>query len=378
MGGQGSKVGHVIIWADGTVTGLRGQWKGAVELIVRRRDATASEVPALAYTDLMAVPTIGDRVLLNVAALERGLGTGGYALVIAVLDAAGRVTAQPPQPSGHLVKARYLPLQAMVAGADEQGSAHHELLAEADSIDGMPVIAADLHSALAPILLAIEYDRPGTRVVYVMSDQGALPLAFSRSVAELRGSGLLAGTVTVGQAFGGDLEAVTLHSGLLAARLALDAELVVVTQGPGNLGTGTRWGFSGVNAGEAINAAAVLGGRPVGTLRISGADSRERHRGVSHHSLTAYGRVALRQADIAVPDLAGDGSPAMVELASAVTARVQQLTQHRLVTVDLNGLRTVLRASPIRLSSMGRGLDDDPAYFLAAAAAGRYAATLLA
>jgi hypothetical protein len=356
----------VIIWADGEVTGLRGRWKGAVELTVLRRDATGSEVPALAYTDLMAVPALGDRVLLNVAALERGLGTGGYALVIAVLDAAGRATAQPPQPSGHLVKARYLPLQAMVAGADEQGSAHHELLAEADSIDQMPV------------MLAVEYDRPGTRVVYVMSDQGALPLAFSRSVAELRDSGLLAGTVTVGQAFGGDLEAVTLHSGLLAARLALDAELVVVTQGPGNLGTGTRWGFSGVNAGEAINAAAVLGGRPVGTLRISGADPRERHRGVSHHSLTAYGRVALRQADIAVPDLAGDGSPAMVELASTVTTGVQQLSRHRLVTVDLIGLRTVLAASPIRLSSMGRGLDEDPAYFLAAAAAGRHAAALLA
>ena len=368
----------MIIWADGTVTGLRGQWKGAVELTVVRRDASeTTEIPALVYTDLMAIPTVGDRVLLNVAALERGLGTGGYALVIAVLDADGRVT-QPPQPAGHLIKARYLPLQAMVAGADEQGSAHHQLLAEADSIDGMPVIVADLHSALAPILLAIADDRPGTRVVYVMSDQGALPLAFSRSVAELRASGLLAATVTVGQAFGGDLEAVTLHSGLLAARLALDAELVVVTQGPGNLGTGTRWGFSGVSAGEAINAAAILGGRPVGTLRISGADSRERHRGVSHHSLTAYGRVALCPADIAVPDLADDGSPAMDELAEAVAASLQKLaSRHRLVTVNLSGLRTVLAASPIHLSSMGRGLDDDPAYFLAAAAAGRHAATLL-
>jgi hypothetical protein len=375
---QGFKVGHVIIWADGTVTAVRGQWKGAVELTVARRDADASsEVPALAYTDLMAAPSVGDRVLLNVAALERGLGTGGYALVIAVLDAEGRVVAQPPQPKGHLVKARYLPLQAMVAGADEQGSAHHELLAEADSIDGMPVIVADLHSALAPVLLAIAHDRPGTRVVYVMSDQGALPLAFSRSVAELRAAGLLTGTVTVGQAFGGDLEAVSLHSGLLAARLALGAELVVVSQGPGNLGTGTRWGFSGVNAGEAINAAAVLGGRPVGTLRISGADSRKRHRGVSHHSLTAYGRVALCQADIAVPDLAGDGSPAMAELANAVAAGVRQLSRHRLIMVDLTGLRTVLAGSPIRLSSMGRGLDADPGYFLAAAAAGRHATTLL-
>src|ERR687889_1342551 len=212
----------MIIWADGEVTELRGRWPGAVELTATRADADGT-VRALAYTDLTPAPAVGDRVLLNVAALDRGLGTGGYALVVAVLDPAGRVTAQPPQPAGHLVKARYLPLQAMVAGADEQGSPHHELLRDDDSLDGLPVVVADLHSALAPIALTVAADRPGTRVVYVMTDQGALPLAFSRSYAELRAAGLLAGSVTVGQAFGGDLEAVTVHSGLLAARLALDA-----------------------------------------------------------------------------------------------------------------------------------------------------------
>ena len=82
-----------------------------------------------------------------------------------------------------------------------------------------------------------------------------------------------------------------MHSALLAARHVVDADIAVVAQGPGNLGTGTRWGFSGVAAGEAVNAAAVLRGHPVAALRVSGADPRERHRGVSHHSLTAYGRV---------------------------------------------------------------------------------------
>ena len=80
-----------------------------------------------------------------------------------------------------------------------------------------------------------------------------------------------------------------MHTGLLAARHVLGADLAVVAQGPGNLGTGTRWGFSGVAAGEAVNAVAALGGRPVASLRVSGADPRERHRGISHHSLTAYG-----------------------------------------------------------------------------------------
>ena len=68
----------------------------------------------------------------------------------------------------------------------------------------------------------------------------------------------------MGQAFGGDLEAVTLHTGLLAARHVLGADVAVVAQGPGNLGTGTRWGFSGVAAGEAVNAVARPGRPPGG------------------------------------------------------------------------------------------------------------------
>lgn len=374
----------MIVWASGTVRVVTGGWPGAVELTAARDD-TGVEVRALAYTDLTPAPHVDDRVLLNVAALDRGLGTGGYALVVAVLGPDGSVVAQPPQPAGHLVKARYLPLQAMVAGADEQGSPHHELLADADSLDGLPVVVADLHSALAPTLLALAHDRPGTRVVYVMSDQGALPIAFSRTVAQLRDAGLLDGTVTVGQSFGGDLEAVTVHSGLLAARLALGADVAVVTQGPGNLGTGTRWGFSGVGAGEAVNAVATLAGRPVASLRISGADARPRHRGVSHHSLTAYGRVALSPADLAVPDLGGAARlhgiadlDALVAMAPDVEVAVARLTRHRAVRVPLDGLDDALQAAPLRLSTMGRGLDGDPAYFLAAAAAGRHAAALLA
>ena len=203
-----------------------------------------------------------------------------------------------------------------------------------------------------------------------MLDGGALPAWFSRTAAGLREAGWLAATVTVGQAFGGDLEAVTLHSGLLAARHVLGADLVVASQGPGNLGTGTRWGFSGVAAGEAVNAVAVLGGRPVASLRISDADPRERHRGISHHSLTSYGRVALARADVVLPDLPGEFGARVTAAAAPLAAR------HNLVAVSVDGLADALRACPVPLSTMGRGLDEDPAYFLAAAAAGRHAAAL--
>jgi hypothetical protein len=205
-----------------------------------------------------------------------------------------------------------------------------------------------------------------------MSDGGALPGMFSMTVAGLREAGWLAGTVTTGQAFGGDLEAVTVHTGLLAARYVLGADIAVVTQGPGNLGTGTRWGFSGVAAGEAVNAAATLGGRPVASLRVSDADPRQRHQGISHHSLTAYGRVALAAADVVVPALPGAFGERVAAEAVPLGAR------HRLVTTGTGGLEEALRACPVRLSTMGRGLDEDLAYFLAAAAAGRHARKLAA
>jgi hypothetical protein len=203
-----------------------------------------------------------------------------------------------------------------------------------------------------------------------MTDGGALPAWFSRTLDGLRS--FLAGTVTTGQAFGGDLEASTVHTGLLAARHVLHADVTVVAQGPGNLGTGTTWGFSGVALGEAINAIGTLSGRPIGSLRISSGDGRPRHRGVSHHSLTAYGRVALLPADLVIPAGLPSGLMEDVEAALAPLA-----SQHRLVRVSTDGLDEALRDSPVGLSTMGRGLDADHAYFLAAAAAGRHAATLL-
>jgi hypothetical protein len=350
------------------VLAVRREWRGAVELDVSTNDGT---IRALAYPELTGRPEAGDRLLLNTSALALGLGTGGYALVVALPD------RLPPDPSGpgHLVKARYTPLQATVQGADEQGSPHHDVLRDADDLGGMPVVVADLHSALPAVLAALRAASAAgapPSAVYVMLDGGALPAWFSRSCAGLREAGWLHGTVTVGQSFGGDLEAVTLHTGLLAARHVLGADVAVVAQGPGNLGTGTRWGFSGVACGEAVNAAAVLGGRPVASLRVSEADPRERHHGVSHHSLTAYGRVALARADVVVPELPGAFGARVAAQAAALAGR------HTLVTVSTDGLAGVLRGSPVPLSSMGRGLAEDPAYFLAAAAAGRHAAALLA
>jgi Protein of unknown function (DUF3866) len=360
----------MVRWRSGTVVSLRGSWRGAVELDVF---VDGSPMRALAYPPLVGTPVAGDRVLLNVGALTMGLGTGGYALVVAIPD---RLPPDPPsagtsRESGHLVKARYTPLQPILLGVDEEASPHRSALAEAGSLDGMPVVTADLHSALPAILAGVTMTRPAARVAYVMTDGGALPAWFSRTLSGLASS--LAGTITAGQSFGGDLEASTVHTALLAARHVLSADVTIVTQGPGNLGTGTTWGFSGVSVGEAINAIGTLGGRPIGSLRISDGDGRPRHRGVSHHSLTAYGKVALLPADLVVPlglppALAREVSSALAPLAA----------RHRIVEVPVEGLYDALLDLPVTLSTMGRSLAQDRSYFLAAAAAGHHAATLVA
>ena len=383
-----------MMWRDGVVSGARTAWGPAgrscaeldVEITGAPKGASSLmpglQVRAVAYEALTGVPVAGERVRLEVSALDRALGTGGHAMVSARLDA---LPADPPR-EGHLVKARYMPDQVMVTGVDEQGTTHHGLLSQPIGdvdLEGMPVVVADLHSSLPAVLAGLRSPDGARqpRVVYVMTDGGALPLAYSRLVAALSEAGWLAGTVTAGQAWGGDIEAVSIHNALLAARHVLHADAAIVIQGPGNLGTETPWGFSGVACGDAVNAIATLGGRPVACLRVSQADARPRHLGISHHSMTAYGRVALAGADVVVPVLEGALGVQVRREAEVLCEPRPGAAQHRLVEVPVDGLMELLRAAEaetgVRLSTMRRGLDEDTAAFIAAAAAGRHVRRIL-
>src|SRR6478736_1757881 len=220
-----------IRWRRGRVTATGRTGRDTLELTVDVPDD--GEMRALAYPSVVGVPQVDDEVLLNTTAWAQQLGTGGYAMVVAVPD------RLPPDPAGpgHLVKGRYTPLQVSVQGVDEQETEHHATIAEADDLGGMPVVVADLHSALPAVLIGMLATDPDLKVAYVMTDGAALPASFSRTLDTLASS--LAGVVTGGQA--------------------------------------------------------------IGALRISDADPRPRHRGVSHHSLTAFGRVALGGVTLVAP-----------------------------------------------------------------------------
>lgn len=348
----------------GSVVSIGAARPGAVELEV---EVDGDRAAALAYPGLTGPLRVGDVVLLNTTAVALGLGTGGFHLVISV-------EGGPPTEIVHderVMKARYTPLQVAVRSVEET---HRDLLEGSPGLDGTPVVAAPLHSMIGPIAAGAKASGMA-RIVYVMTDGAALPGGFSRLVPRLREARLLDGYVTCGQAFGGDLEAVTIWTGLLAAKEALAADVIVVADGPGNLGTDTTWGVSALASGHALDAAHALLGRPVAALRISFADPRKRHRVVSHHSLTILERVCTAHTDVAVPALEDE------RMRSEVwdVLRARRLEQkHQLVEVDGRPAIAMLDQLGVEVESMGRTARDDPAFFLAAGAAGVLAGRMTA
>jgi hypothetical protein len=368
----------MLRWERGTVKGTLGSWRGVDRLEIELEDG-AGEISAIAYRELVGRPCPGEQVLLNTNALRRELGTGGDAMVVARTD----VLPEPAEVGGHMVKARYTPMQTMVDALDDPDGEHYETVRAAKNIEGMPVVVADLHSSLPAVIAGIRAERRSARIAYVHTDAAALPAAYSRIAARLREADLLASVISAGQSFGGDLEAVTVHSALLGAKHVVGADVAIVIQGPGTLGTGTGWGFSGVQAAEALHAAAVLSGRPVATLRVSGADERERHRGLSHHSSTAYGRALL--APVRLPVMPRNDSryngfheSVRKQVKSTILKPAKKRgVLHHLTEVDAKGLRGALEEMPVRMTTMGRTLAEDPSAFLYAALAGRCAASLI-
>ncbi len=305
---------------------------------------------AYVLTQLIGTVAAGDRVVVNTTAVDLGLGTGGWDVVHWNL---ARDEWHEPGP-GHVMKLRYTSLQADTGVAEER-----EGYDPPAGLGGRPVVACFLHSQLACVAAAVKHLAPARRVVYVMTDGGALPLALSDLVHDLRTAGLLDGTVTAGHAFGGDLEAVNVASALVLARHVLDAELVVVGMGPGVVGTGTTLGTTSLEAAGALDAVAALGGQPVACLRVSSGDPRDRHQGVSHHTRTVLGLVRSR-----------------VLVAEAADLGPQD--RHEVHQVDPPDTAGLLAAEGLHVTTMGRTPAEDPAYYAAAGQAGGLAVSLVA
>jgi hypothetical protein len=321
--------------------------RGTVTAVVERLDRLdrieVDGEACVSYPRTTGAVELGDEVLVNVQAAALGLGSGGFHVLYANLT---RGLGLEAEPGAHVMTLPYSPVQQAVRFAEEAG----EL---AETLDGMPVVCCSLHSQVAPAAAGVG---EGVRIAYVQLPGGALPVSLSDSLRVLKARGLVELTVATGACFDGDAQAVGVPSALAWAA-AEGFDVVVCAVGPGIVGTGSSLGHGGVAAAEAANVATALSGSPVLAVRVSQGDSRERHRGVSHHTRAVLGLV-LTEVSVAWP--------AGLEAPSWLGAREE---------VDVTGWQEACEG--LILDHMGRGPGDDPWFFASAFSAGRLARRLL-
>jgi len=357
----------VISLRRAKVTEIERERTGAQFVGVELSDGPAR---AVCYPDLTGACAVGDEVLLNTTAVELGLGTGGCHFVVANLSRPERASSGP----GHIMKLRYTPMQVRVTTvAEREGASEGEV-----PLPHLLVVVLPLHSMLPAAAVGFAETAPGAPLNYLMTDGASLPIAFSDTVAELREKGLIARTVTCGHAFGGDVEAVGLYDGLACAAEAARGGAVLAAPGPGIVGTGTRLGTTALEQGQIVNAVAALGGRSVVAPRLSLADARERHQGLSHHTVTALTVAALVPTTVALPMMPFE---LMAEVREALLGPRADgrpgLTEEHLRIVDASRTREWLKARGLWPKTMGRTPDDDPLFYEAAGAGGVVGAGLV-
>jgi hypothetical protein len=300
--------------------------------------------PAWADTTLLGEMREGDEVVVNVAALNLNLGSGGFDVVHVNLTRG--LAGGGPGGDEHVMKLNYTSLQHPV-----------EPVERTEPGQPIPALVLPLHGHLAPAAWAVAQAAPSLKIGYVQTGGGALPGSLSRDVAELRERGLLCGHIAAAPAYGGEHESLSTVGALDATR-RLGWDAVLAGPGPGIIGSDTRLGHGGMAALDTAHAALSLQMPTLISPRLSAADPRERHRGVSHHTLTVLG-LLLDKVAIPVPR---EEPVAIAELAVAAGWR------HRLSEqpVDLDGYA----ASGLPTRTMGRDLSEDPLFFAAALAAG--------
>ncbi len=294
---------------------------------------------AICDVALMGPAVVGDQLIVNVEALDLGLGSGGFDVVHVNLT---RGLDHIGPSAAHVMKLNYTSLQHVVAPV------------EGDAIQtpvSRPVAIIGLHGQLAPVTWAALEHSPGLRIGFVQTVGGALPGGLSDVVRELRARAMLDGYVTAGAAYGGEREALTTIGAIEHGCAQLGWTAAICGPGPGIIGSASALGHGGMVALDSAHAALALGAPTILVPRMSSGDQRERHRGLSHHTRTVLELLL---------------APVVVGLPVDTEVDVPSRHERRPVDVDVDGYR----ASGLPIRTMGRTIDEDPLFFAAALAGG--------
>ena len=344
--------------------------KGVVkEIISQTPDKTIisilsnnKEQLAINYSKLTGKINIGDVVLLNTTAVNLQLGTGGYHFVMYNLNASNIKSDK----SGHIMKLRYTPYQIKVLASEEQDSPYHSDYNHFTTLNNMPIIVGTLHSMLIPIISTIKYLSPNIKIAYIMTDGASLPIWLSDTVIKLKELSLIDTTITIGHAFGGDIETVNIYNGLIAAKEIAKCDISIVLMGPGIVGTGTKYGFTGIEQGYILDAVNTLGGCSIGVPRVGFSDKRDRHTGISHHSITVFNEITMSKVNIPFFELESNQFKLIKEQINSFDL----YKKHNIIIEKDNILEKALRHFNLSVETMGRTYYEDPSYFLTCSAAG--------
>lgn len=323
---------------------------------------------AVNYKDFTGDVKVEDEVVLNTTAVDLSLGTGGYDFVIYNY----RNKSMKLQGQGHIMKLRYTPYQMKCLAAEEDHSPYHDLFNSFNSLDGHIFVAATLHSMVAPIAAMIKYLNKDIRINYIMTDGGALPIYFSNTIVELKNKNILDKTITIGHAFGGDLECINIYTGLIAAKEVLKGDVTIISMGPGIVGSGTKYGFTGIEQGYIIDAINNLGGKSIAVPRISFKDKRDRHYGISHHTITTLSEIINTRADLVLPYL-------QEEKHKYVISQIENSgikDKHNIIFKDGEEITEAMNQFNLKTTSMGRSIEEDIDYFISLGAVGEYVGNL--
>lgn len=312
-----------------------------------------------AWADVALVGSceLGDDVVVNTAALDLDLGSGGFDVIHANLTRG--LEGGEGAEGVHVIKLNYTSLQHAVEPIEEPDDAPPR------PAHRIPALILPLHGHLAPACWAAAQARPGLRVGYVQTAGGALAGSLSRDVSALERAGLLCDHVTVAPCFGGAREAISTAGALHAAADRLGWEAAIVGPGPGILGSASRYGHGGMAALDSAHAALALGLPALLAPRLSAADPRPRHRGLSHHTRSVL-ELLLAGVSLAVPERTTELWPEDGEGPDALRAACGDRHVAIAGPADLEGYAD----SGLPRRTMGRDLEEDRLFFAAPLAAG--------
>jgi len=323
---------------------------------------------ALNYNHITGRVIPGDRILVNTTAGTLKLGTGGTHFVMANLGS----TRKAFEPGGHGIKLRYTPIQLKVSFSEEDGSGHEEIYNKALDLKGKMVFVGELHSMLPPLCAALKSLAGASfRVSYIMTDHAALPAAFSRNITELKGKGLLDCTITTGNAFGGDYECMNIYTALQTASSRINSDAIIISMGPGIAGTGTKYGFSGLELAFYMDFVLSHTERCHYIPRIGFHDSRERHRGLSHHTLTVLAELLNKPVNITLPWM--DRASMRLVIGQALKSGIGKA--HNLAITEGSYIGRAMEAFGLDTKTMGRSILEEPYFYYAIGAAVKRALT---